>query len=510
MTRSKRFIAGLLSGYGSIAANIVFTMASIPLALHYLDKEHFGLWALAAQINGYLILIDLGMNGAVSRFIADHKDDVDGGDYGSHLLTGGLVFFIQGLLIAGLGIGFSWYAADLFSIPPGLAGEFKELLMLLAGMSGLSVACRAVASPLWAFQRNDIVNHLSTLGVFANLALLWLGFSSGWGVMSFAIAQIPMLLASPAVTAWFCHRNGYYPSPGHWGKVSLPIFMHTFHYGRDVLMVNFGSQLINASQIMIISRWISLDAAAIFAVSTKVYTMAMLLIANPIATSAPGLTEMHVRGEQQRFVQRYWDLIALVLAASTIVATALAIGNRSFVALWTNGAIEWSWACDFILALLIIMRNLNGCFLNLFGLTKDWRPVRYIYLAEGLLFVPLAILFSKPFGMAGILTASLIAHILATTTLSARAAGRIIGSPMRISKSLGTSVGLIAGAAAMSYAGSRLSAGPWAMVITAAAVSLLFIAVAWQMMIPRDFRSEARVRFATATFRLKTMLTRPS
>jgi O-antigen/teichoic acid export membrane protein len=507
MTRSKRFIAGLLSGYGSIAANIVFTMASIPLALHYLDKEQFGLWALAAQINGYLILLDLGMNGAVGRFIADHKDDVNGGEYGSHLLTGGMVFAIQGLLIAGLGIGFSWFAPALFTIPHVLSGDFKVLLMLLAGMSGLSVAFRAVGSPLWAFQRNDIVNHLSTLGVFANLILLWFGFSGGWGVISFAIAQIPMLIVAPAVTAWFCRRNGYYPSPGHWGKIKLSIFIRTFQYGRDVLMLNFGSQLINASQIMIISRWISLDAAATFAVSTKVYSMAMMVIANPIATAVPGLIEMHVRNEHQRFVERYWDLMTLVLAASTTIATALVIGNRSFISIWTHGTIQWPWACDFILALLIIMRNVNGCFLNLFGVTKDWRPVRYIYLAEGLVFVPLAILLSKPYGMTGILLASLIAHILATTTLSARAAGRIIGSLMRIRNGLMTSMGLIAGAASISYAGVWLGACPWIMIITAVGTSLLFLAVAWQMILPQDFRREASARFASASLKLKSMLT---
>ena len=499
-----------MSGYGSIAANIVFTMASIPLALHYLDKENFGLWALAAQINGYLILIDLGMNGAVSRFIADHKDDVNGGEYGSHLLTGAVVFAIQGLLIAGLGIGLSWYAPALFSIPSTLAADFKGLLVLLAGMSGLSVAFRAVGSPLWAFQRNDVVNHLSTLGVFANLALLWFGFSRGWGVISFAIAQVPALIASPVLCAWICYRNSYYPSSGHWGKVSHSIFKRTFHYGKDVLMVSVGSQLINASQIMIVSRWISLDAAAIFAVSTKVYSMAMMLIANPIATSAPGLTEMHVRGEQQRFIHRYWDLIALVLAASTIIAAALVVGNRSFVSIWTHGAIQWPWACDLVLGLLIIMRNLNGCFLNLFGLTKDWRPVRHIYLVEGLLFVPLAILVAKPYGMTGILIASLIAHVLATTTLSARAASRIIGSPVRIGKSLVTSLVMIAAATAVSYAGVRLSASPFAMVVGAAGISLLFLAVAWQMILTRDFRDEAMTRFASASIKLKTMMNRPS
>ena len=72
---------------------------------------------------------------------------------------------------------------------------------------------------------------------------------------------------------------------------------------------------------MIISRWVGLDAAATFAVATKVYNMAMLLVVNPIAAAAPGLTELHVRGETKRFVQRYWELIALTLAASTLVAT---------------------------------------------------------------------------------------------------------------------------------------------------------------------------------------------
>ena len=59
-TRSNRFAAGLLTGYGSILTNIGFTIVSIPLALYYLGKEEFGLWSLALQVNGYMQLIDLG------------------------------------------------------------------------------------------------------------------------------------------------------------------------------------------------------------------------------------------------------------------------------------------------------------------------------------------------------------------------------------------------------------------------------------------------------------------
>ena len=510
MSRSKRFIAGLLSGYGNIAANIVFTMASIPLALHYLDKEHFGLWALAAQINGYLNLIDLGMTGAVSRFVADHKDEVNGGEYGSHLLTGGLVFAIQGAIIAGFGIGFSWFAPQWFAIPPELAADFKGLLMLLAGMTGFSVAARSLGSPLWAFQRTDVINYLSTLSILANLALLWFGFSRGWGVFSFAIAAVPFTFGTPAVYAWVCSRNGYYPSAGHWGKISLSVFKRTFHFGKDVLLINLGSQLINASQIMIISRWVSLEAAAVFAVSTKIYTLGMQLIANPISVAGPGLTELHVRGEQPRFVQRYWDIIALTLAASTFVATGLAAGNRSFVAIWTHGSIHWSWTGDLILALLVVLRNLNGCFLNIFGWTKNWRPVRHIYLVEGIIFIPLAIFLAKPYGVTGVLFASLAAHVVGPTPHLARAASRIVGSPLRIAKSLMTSLALVFIAAALGWAGVSLLINPYAMLAASTGICLLALTVAWRMILPENFRSEARLRMANAASKWIKPLIRPS
>lgn len=494
MSRKKHFISGLFAGYGSIAANIIFTMASIPMALHYLDKEHFGLWALAAQINGYLILIDAGMNGAVSRFIADHKDEVNGGEYGSQLLTGALVFSIQGLLIAFFGIGFSWFAPSLFAIPDNLASEFRDLLSLLAGFTGLSVASRSISSPLWAFHRNDIINNLSTIGLFINLGLLWFGFINEWGVLSFAIAQIPILVMTPPVCAWICHRNRYYPSIGNWGKMSLSIFKQNFSFGKDVLMINLGSQLINASQIMIISRCISLEAAATFAVSTKIYTMSMMLIANPISVAGSSLTELYVRGENASFIRRYRDVIALTLAFSTLAAIGIAAGNSSFVNIWTHGAIYWPWTGDLILALLIVLRNLNGCFIGLFGLIKDWQPVRHILLLEGIVFIPIAILLAQTGGIVGVLAASLIAHIIVTTILSGRAATKILGSLKHLAKSIMVTLTMIAIAAGFGWFGAKASIAPMSMLTATACICILSLTLTWLTILPERFRNEVVVR----------------
>ena len=53
MSRFKRAIHGVASSYVQLAANAVYSLASVPIALHYLDKERFGLWALMSTLVGY-------------------------------------------------------------------------------------------------------------------------------------------------------------------------------------------------------------------------------------------------------------------------------------------------------------------------------------------------------------------------------------------------------------------------------------------------------------------------
>jgi len=73
MSRKRRFITALGSGYLALIANVVFTAVSVPLALHYLSKEEFGLWSVVLQITGYLSLLDLGVGQSVSRLLVDSK-----------------------------------------------------------------------------------------------------------------------------------------------------------------------------------------------------------------------------------------------------------------------------------------------------------------------------------------------------------------------------------------------------------------------------------------------------
>src|ERR1035438_9662259 len=94
MSRFRRAIHGVASGYAMLTVTAVCSLASFPMALDYLSQERFGLWVLMGTLVSYLNLVDLGMSGSIARLLIDFKDDRDGGHYGSLFKTGWLVLQI--------------------------------------------------------------------------------------------------------------------------------------------------------------------------------------------------------------------------------------------------------------------------------------------------------------------------------------------------------------------------------------------------------------------------------
>jgi O-antigen/teichoic acid export membrane protein len=496
-SRTHNFIRGLGAGYLATAINIAYTAASIPLALHYLGKEQFGLWALAQQITGYLILLDLGVSSAVSRFIVDRKDDVNGGGYGSLLLTGGIVFAIQGVLIAIAGVAFSFFAPTLFAVPEHLAGDFTNVLIIITFLTGLSVALRTLGAPLWAFQRMDVSYGLGSLTLLTSFAALWGGFHLGWGIYSFAFAGIPAAILCPIITFLICWKSGFYPSPGHWGRPNPLLFRKIFSFGQDVVWVAMGSQLVNASQIMILSRVLGLNAAATFAIGTKLLTMSQQLTGRIIESAAPGLTEMFVRGDTTRFNLRFSNIISVTAFLATVGAAALITGNTSFVSFWTSGAVHWNPAYDGLLAGLLLSTSITRCLITVFGLMHGYRPVRHIYVLEGCVFIAVAIPAAAHYGIIGVLLASLITHLTVTGVLSFCATRKVLGFAKNIIRPLVSATTIAVTVFMLCLALGRMGFFPNSMLFLGGIIIFLSAVSGWFYVFPANLRVDCLAKLGS-------------
>lgn len=412
MSRLKNFSRNLSASYLQLGVNVVYALASVPLILHWLSRAEFGLWAVLAQLMSYSVLVDLGINQAVARFLVDHKDRRGDGAYGSLLKTSALVSVSQGLIILIVATFASPLLATLMNVPAQFQETFIALLRIQGTIAAFTFSMNPFGIMLYAHQRIDIVIWQGMATLMASLGLLVFFLFRGCGIYSFVYSNAITAGIGPIYLFWHCRRLGLLPRAGEWGRATWAQFKEVFVYGKDVFLMNLGAQLIVASQTIIISRTLGLESAAAWSIGTKIFVLVRQLMFQPFGSAAPGLFEMMSRNESERLRSRFRNLVVLIASLGVFLATAFTLCNSLFVHVWTNGKITWSPVNDVLLGLWIFFTAVQVPHCNFVTVTKQIGGMRYVYFFEGCAFVALSLLFGYRGGMSGIIAISLFCVVL--------------------------------------------------------------------------------------------------
>jgi len=272
-------------------------------------------------------------------------------------------------------------------------------------------------------------------------------------------------------------------------------FWEVFRFSKDLFVLGLAAQLISASQLVLVSRLISLDAAAIWSVCMKSFAMAQLAVCRILDFSAAGLSEMVVWGEQERFRSRLASIIALSAIGAGFFGVLGAFGNRGFVHFWTGGRITWDTWNDVCAGTYLFLMCVTRCFTAITGIVKQIGNYKYISLLEGVLVIAGSILLAPHLHFLGILASSIIANILCSGLYGI----------MRVSKYFHASVvditfGWLAGSfrficafalvgSVIFWAGGKFQ-GPLAFGFTAACAGLCGFVLAMLIGLPNEFRTE--------------------
>jgi O-antigen/teichoic acid export membrane protein len=412
MSRLKNFSRNLATSYLQLGVNVIYSLVSIPLILHWLPRTEFGLWVVLVQLMGYVSLLDLGMTGAVARLLVEHKDERANGNYGSFIKTAVFVSFTQGVIILITVLLGSPLLASLMKIPAEHQHTFIVLMQLQGLITAFNFSLRPLGMMLYANQRMDIQSYNDMFNLSAQLGLLVLFLNGGCGIYSFVYANLFTALVSPVYMFWNCRRLGFLPKPAEWGTFSWKIFAEVFNYGKNIFIMGLGVQLIMASQVILVSRNLGLELAAIWSVGTKIFNLFSPLMCRPYGAALPGLYEMAARGEKERLYKRYKEMVILTGSLGVFLGVCLGLCNSLFVSVWTAGKIEWSHWYDVFLGLWIFFSSLQTTHVNFVNVTKQFGGARFIYLIEGACFVVTVLLLHGHGGLLMILVTSNICQLL--------------------------------------------------------------------------------------------------
>src|SRR5262249_39061058 len=150
-----------------------------------------------------------------------------------------------------------------------------------------------------AHQRFDSLNYSQMVQLPASLAAQWFTFRRGWGLYSLLAGTGTALVLGVAINLASVMRLRLLPQRRAWGRPSWKVFKEVFAFANDLFLMTIGLQLLNASQVIIITRTLGLEMAAVWSVASKAFLqLAFQFVQRILDFSYGALGEMIVRNER--------------------------------------------------------------------------------------------------------------------------------------------------------------------------------------------------------------------
>lgn len=328
--------SSLLTGGSLLARNAVLNLIgqgapmlvalfAIPLLIHGLGVDRFGVLTLAWMVIGYFSLFDLGLGRALTQVISEKLGSEREEEIPALVWTGLALMVVLGVFGALVVFLLSpWLVHSILKVPLGLQAETLHAFYLLAASIPIVISTAGLAGVLSALQRFDILNAIRIpMGIFSFLGpLLVLPFSK-------SLFLVTAVLMAGRVVAWTIHlAMCLRVMPALRSELSLQrsVVMPLFHFGGWMTVTNVVGPLMVYLDRFVIAAVLSVTAVAYYATPYELVTKLWIIPGAIVGVLFPAFATSYVKDRQRTallFVRgTKYVFLALFPVTLTIVAFA--------------------------------------------------------------------------------------------------------------------------------------------------------------------------------------------
>jgi len=421
----------VLSNWGSYVFAAVIGFVLSPLIVHSLGDVSYGIWVLLGSLVGYLGLLDLGVRGAVTRFIAKfhtRNDHLQATQIASSAL---LIFSIAGVLAILVGLGLAVVIGRIFQIPEELLGAARIVVVLGAINIAVSLVGGVFGGVVAGLQRFDYANAIEIAVGACRAVAIVVALKLGMGLVALAVIQLSMSIAR-ALAGYLLSRNLYPELKVSWGACRREQLGTIFTFSISVLLLQASGMLILYTDSVVIGAFLSPALITFFAIAANLIEYARAPVSGISHTVTPWASALEA-GDEFDEVQRMLLVTARIstLIVLPIVITFIVRGS-TFVRLWMgpeyaelSGEVLWilSLALTFAVAYQVVVATMMG-------LSKHGGLVP-AFIIEALCNIGLSVAWIDRYGIIGVAWGTTVPRLAASLFFAPWYVRRVLGIPMR-------------------------------------------------------------------------------
>ena len=372
-----------------------------PVLARTLSPLEFGAWALVLQIAGYVSILDLGIQGAIGRYVAYFLANLEPKRAEDFVSTSFNVLCITALLgFAGLAVTSSYLHTLFPQIPESLLAPTQLALVLVGLGISLGLPASSFRGILSGIERYELVTFIAApTGLLLSGTLIALALGQ-YGLIVLAIAFAAIKILSYGLY-WVVARV-YGPVKVKLGFVNRKSAIELWSYCSSSMIWSVGILMVSGLDVAIVAR---LDFSRVAAYSACA-ALVTLIAGAQNAMFRPLLqvgSRYFVKGETNALhalMEKSTRIAIITIAISAAVGLLL---SHRILALWLGNS--YAAQATLILRLLIIgqaMRLIATPYATLLLATNNHRITRIPVIFEALSNTTAAVVLGIKFGANGV------------------------------------------------------------------------------------------------------------
>ena len=409
--RYRRAALTTLASAGARSVGIVTTLVSIPLTVHYLGTERFGLWATMSSLIVVLGLSDLGLGLALVNVISEAhgRDDREAARQSAssafYFLTA--VSLVLGATLALVYGSIPW--ASVFNVSSDQAArEAGPAAAALIGCFLLSLPLGVAQRIQMGYQEGFISSLWVALGSLLTLAgiaaAIWTEAGLPWLVL--AAAGGPVVAAFFNSVALFgIRRRWMFPTIGRVTGRATRVLLTT---GLSFFLLQAAMLIAYQSDTVVIAQVLGPEAVPQYAIPVRVFLLVPLLAGFVVTPLWPAYSESISRGDIGWVRKALRRSLAFSVIVAVVATVPLVAFGRSLVHVWVGGRVTPSTALLIALGLWTVLEIVSlplTVFLKGAGILRFQAVSGLVMAAVNL---PLSIVLARSVGIAGVVYATVI------------------------------------------------------------------------------------------------------
>jgi O-antigen/teichoic acid export membrane protein len=421
----------ILSNWGAFLFSALVNFMLSPYIVRTLGDTVYGAWVLLVTLVGYLGLLDLGVRGAVTRYVARFhaaRDHAEAGRVASSALA---LFTVAGMVAIALSGVMALLVGHVFRVPP----QFEHVARVVALLGGVNIAVSLISGVfggvLTGLQRFDY-NNAVEIGVAALRAVaILVALDAGHGLLVLALVQLTTTILRGAASWWLARR--LYPEL----KIDLrgSDRYHVrliFSFGLAVSLLQAMGALMLYSDSLVIGALLPVGMITYFSIGGSLHEYARAIVSGISQTLTPWMSATETQGDPaalQRVLVTGGRLSTLAILP---VAVTFLIRGQSFIGLWM-GPQYAALSGNVLRVLSLTLWCIAGYQIvgaSMIGVSRHVGLIP-IFVTEALCNLGLSILWVRAYGVIGCAWGTAVPRLVASLVVGPWYARRNLGVPLR-------------------------------------------------------------------------------